>query len=210
MQTILVATANPGKLREYRDLFEGVPGVRVVSPGDIEIWVEVAETGETLADNALLKARALRDALPPEALAEGWWVLGDDSGLEVDAMGGAPGVHSNRWAGPNTTAQGRNALLLERLRGVPDEERTARFRCVIALISPTGEEHLVDGTCEGRIAHEPVGGGGFGYDPLFELPNGLRMAQLSPDEKNALSHRGIAGVKAAQIVARGQGLGVRG
>jgi XTP/dITP diphosphohydrolase len=197
---IFVASTNPGKLREYRNLFESIPGVRVVSPSDVEIWQEVAETGATLAENALLKARAYYEALPPEARAQGWWVLGDDSGLEVDALGGQPGVYSNRWAGPNTTATDRNRYLLERLKGVPDEQRTARFRCVVALISPTGEEYLTEGTVEGRIAHEPRGTGGFGYDPLFELPHGRRMSELSPEEKNALSHRGIAGAKAAQVV----------
>ena len=131
-------------------------------------------------------------------------MLGDDSGLEVDALGGAPGVHSNRWAGPNTTAAERNRLLLERLKGVPDEWRTARFRCVVALIGPDGKEYLTEGVVEGHIAHEPRGSGGFGYDPIFELPDGRRMAELPPDEKNVLSHRGIAGAKAARIVASGE------
>jgi XTP/dITP diphosphohydrolase len=210
MPVILVATNNPGKLREFRHLFENVPDAHIVSPNDIEVWREVAETGETFTENALLKARAFYEALPSEARAQGWWVLGDDSGLEVDAMGGGPGVHSNRWAGPNTTADSRNQMLLERLEGVPDEERTARFRCVIALISPDGTEHIVDGTVEGRIAHELLGSGGFGYDPLFELPNGKRMAQLTPDEKNLLSHRGVAGAKAAEIVNQGSGVGDQG
>ena len=202
MPVILVATNNPGKLREFRHLFENVPDAHIVSPNDIEVWREVAETGETFTENALLKARAFYEALPAEARSQGWWVLGDDSGLEVDAMGGGPGVHSNRWAGPNTTADSRNQMLLERLQGVPDEERTARFRCVIALIAPDGTEHIVDGAVEGRIAHDLLGSGGFGYDPLFELPNGKRMAQLTPDEKNLLSHRGVAGAKAAEIVAK--------
>lgn len=201
MPIILVASTNPGKLREFAHLFENVPGSRVVSPNDAEIWIEVAETGETFTDNALLKARGMREALPPEARKEGWWVLGDDSGLEVDALGGAPGVHSNRWAGPNTTAADRNRLLLERLKDVPDEQRTARFHCVIALMDPEGKEHIVHGTVEGHIAREPRGSGGFGYDPIFELPNGRRMAELTPGEKNHISHRGVAGAKAAQILA---------
>lgn len=200
MPVILVATTNPGKLREYRDLFASVPGTLIVSPNEVEVWCEVAETGNTLSENALLKARAFRDALPAGTHAEGWWVLGDDSGLEVDAMGGAPGVHSNRWAGPNTTAESRNLLLLERLKGVPDEQRTARFRCVIALISPDGQEHLVDGAVEGRIANEPAGSGGFGYDPVFVLPNGKHMSELTLDEKNLISHRGVAGAKAAELI----------
>jgi XTP/dITP diphosphohydrolase len=142
----------------------------------------------------------LYEALPDEAHAEGWWVLGDDSGLEVDAMDGGPGVHSNRWAGPNTNAADRNRLLLERLENVPDEVRTARFRCAIALIEPDGTEHMVEGTVEGRIAREARGSGGFGYDPLFELPDGRRMAELTPDEKNELSHRGVAGKKALEVL----------
>src|SRR5205814_3987129 len=122
--------------------------------------------------------------------------------LEADAMGGGPGVHSNRWVGPNTTAESRNSLLLEHLKDVPDAERTARFRCVIALISPSGEEHIVKGAVEGTIAHEPKGSGGFGYDPLFVLQNGKRMSELTPDEKNLVSHRGVAGAKASEIVKR--------
>ena len=205
MPVVLVATNNPGKLREFEHLFSQVTGARLVSPNEAEIWREVAETGDTFVDNALLKARAFREALPPEAIEEGWWVLGDDSGLEVDALGGAPGVHSNRWAGPNTTADDRNRLLLERLRDVPDAERAARFRCVIALVDPEGKEHLVDGAVEGRIAHEPEGNGGFGYDPIFTLENGRRMSQLSPDEKNRISHRGVAGAKAAAILVGEEG-----
>src|SRR5829696_982372 len=179
MPTVLIATTNPGKLREYKKLFADVPDAQVVSPNDIEVWAEVAETGETLEENALLKARGLYGAMPDALRDEGVWVLGDDSGLEVDAMGGAPGVYSNRWAGPNTTADERNRLLLERLEGVPDEERTARFRCVIALIAPDVREHIVEGAVEGCIAHEPLGSGGFGYDPLFILPNGRRMSELT-------------------------------
>jgi XTP/dITP diphosphohydrolase len=200
MPIVLIATTNPGKLREYRRLFEDVPESRVVSPNDLEVWVEVAETGETLEENALLKARALYEAMPDTLRREGVGVLGDDSGLEVDALGGAPGVYSNRWAGPNTTPTQRNELLLERLRDVPDEQRTARFRCAIALVSPDGQEYMVDGAVEGQIAHDLRGSGGFGYDPLFELPDGKRMAELSPDEKNIISHRGVAGAKAARLV----------
>lgn len=201
MSIILVATTNPGKLREYEQMLANVPGARVASPNDLEIWCEVAETGSTMAENALLKARAFREALPPEAGEEQVWVLGDDSGLEVDALDGAPGVYSNRWAGPNTTAPDRNNYLLDRIKDTPPEARTARFRCVIALISPQGEEHLVEGIVEGRIAHEPKGRGGFGYDPLFELPDGRRMSQFTPDEKNKISHRGMAGAKAAAIIS---------
>jgi XTP/dITP diphosphohydrolase len=200
MPTLFVATTNPGKLRELKQIFERA-GVRVTSPNEAEIWREVAETGETFADNALLKARAFHEALLEEARREGWWVLGDDSGLEVDAMDGAPGVHSNRWAGPGTTASTRNERLLERLEGVPDESRGARFRCVMALIAPDGTEHFVDGAVEGSIARDLKGDGGFGYDPLFLTEDGRRMSELSPDEKNAISHRGVAAAKAARLIA---------
>ncbi|MDQ6695483.1 MAG: RdgB/HAM1 family non-canonical purine NTP pyrophosphatase [Chloroflexota bacterium] len=201
MPLIIVATTNPGKLHEYTDLFSVVPDARVISPADLEIWVEVAETGNTLAENALLKAHAIRDELHARPEAGHAWILGDDSGLEVDALGGEPGINSNRWAGPGTTAADRNRLLLERMASVPDEERTARFRCVIALISPAGVEHILDGAVEGSIAYEPQGTVGFGYDPIFTLDNGKRMSELTLDEKNIISHRGVAGLKAAAIVA---------
>lgn len=202
MPAILIGTTNPGKLREYRRMFERLPDAHVLSPNDAEVWVEVAETGATFEENALLKARALYAALPTEAReGEGWWVLADDSGLEVDALGGEPGIHSNRWAGPHTTAEERNVRLLERMREVPDDRRTARFRCVTALIDPHGKEHIVEGTVEGRIAYEQQGSGGFGYDPIFALEDGRRMSELDPDEKNLISHRGIAGAKAAAIIA---------
>ncbi len=203
MPTIIVATTNPGKLKEYAHLFLIVPEARVIAPADLEIWVEVAETGSTLAENALLKARAIHTMLQPEMRSGDVWVLGDDSGLEVDALGGEPGINSNRWAGPNTTASDRNRLILGRLADVSDEQRTARFRCVIALISPTGVEHIIDGAVEGRMAWEPTGTGGFGYDPIFILKDGRRMSELTPDQKNVLSHRGVAGMKAAAIVAGG-------
>ncbi len=202
MPTVLIATTNPGKLREFREMFASVPPARVVSPNDIEVWVEVAETGSSYEENALLKARALHNALPAEMRrGDGVWVLGDDSGLEVDALGGIPGLHSNRWAGPNTTAAQRNAALLKRLEGVPYERRTARFVCVIAFIEPDGKEHILEGTVEGRIAHESRGTGGFGYDPLFVLADGRRMSELPPDEKNRLSHRAVAGLQAVSILA---------
>lgn len=205
MPILLIGTNNPGKLREFQDLFAGLPGIRAVSPNDLEVWVDVAETGTTFTENALLKARALHEALPAELRHHGGvWVLGDDSGLEVDAMDGAPGVYSNRWAGPDTTAAQRNEALLQRLQGVPDEKRTARFRCVIALIEPGGKEYILEGAVEGRIAHELRGSGGFGYDPLFELPNGRRMSELTPEEKNKLSHRGVAGIQAAAILANAE------
>ncbi len=199
MPTVLVATTNPGKLREYKHIFALTPSARVASPNDLEVWIEVVESGTTFVENALLKARTLYAALPDNL--RDVWVLGDDSGLEVDAMDGGPGVYSNRWAGPDTTAEERNLKLLERLEGVPDERRGARFKCVIALIDPLGTEYILEGIVEGRIARDLQGTGGFGYDPVFELPDGTRMSSLTPDQKNSLSHRGRAGAKAAAVIS---------
>jgi XTP/dITP diphosphohydrolase len=148
---------------------------------------DLVEDGDTFVENALSKAR--------QAMAlTGMPSLADDSGLEVDALDGAPGVLSARFAGHHGDTDANNALLLEKLRGFSDEERTARFRCVIALVDPaSGLEQTFDGSCEGRIGHELRGRGGFGYDPLFLLPDrGLTVAQLEAEEKDAISHRGNA------------------
>lgn len=202
MPTLLIATTNPGKLKEFERIFAHVHDLRVVSPNDLEVWVEVAETGTTLKENAQLKSHALDNNLPPELRdLRDVWILGDDSGLEVDAMDGGPGVYSNRWAGPGTTAAQRNEALLKRLEGVPDDERAARFKCVISLIDPHGKEYILEGAVEGQIAHDVKGNNGFGYDPLFILADGRRLAELSDDEKNQISHRGAAGVQAAAIMA---------
>lgn len=145
----------------------------------------VEENGDTFAANALLKAQAA-------ARAAGLLALADDSGLEVDALGGAPGVHSARWAGA-VNAPARNALLLQRLEGVPDAERGARFVSVIAVARPDGAAGLARGELAGRIAQAPRGGHGFGYDPIFLLPDGARTyAELAPEEKNVVSHRARA------------------
>lgn len=179
---LLVATHNPGKAREIRALLDRVP-VEVVTLKDLGIAEEVPEEGATLEENAVAKAVAY-------ARLSGLWTLADDSGLEVDALGGEPGVHSKRFA---PTDPERIARLLERLEGVPWERRTARFRCVVALALPGDAVHRAYGTVEGRIAFRPAGSGGFGYDPIFFLQRlGRTLAQLSPEEKNAVSHRGRA------------------
>ena len=153
---------------------------------------EMAE-GETFAGNARLKARALAARHP------GAWILADDSGLEVAALGGAPGVRSARYAGRDGDTLANNALLLKNLKGVSD--RTARFTCAIVLIDPEGREHVVEGHCPGRILESPAGAGGFGYDPLF-VPDGRdrTFAELPPEEKNAISHRGRALAAARRIL----------
>lgn len=192
MTMLLVATHNPGKMREFRLLLQPLT-VELCFPPDLGLRIEVAEDGATYADNACQKARAY-------ARASGLLTLADDSGLEVDALNGAPGIHSARYR-PGSDAD-RIAALLELLRDVPWERRTSRFRCVIAVATPGGELYTTEGVCEGRIAFEPMGQGGFGYDPIFYLPEyGCTMAQLSEAEKNCISHRARA-VAAAMPLLR--------
>jgi XTP/dITP diphosphohydrolase len=153
------------------------------------------ETGATYVENALRKARAAMRATGVTALA-------DDSGIEVDALGGGPGLHSARWGGPDLDDAGRNALLLERLRGVPPERRTARYRCVIAVVEPSGRERVVEGTVEGRIAEALHGSGGFGYDPLFFYPPfGCTFGEVVAERKHRVSHRGVAARAARALLA---------
>jgi XTP/dITP diphosphohydrolase len=184
VKPLLVATRNRGKLRELVALF-GPAGVTCDSLADHPEVGDVDETGRTFEENARLKASAA-------ARACGHWALGEDSGLEVDALGGAPGVFSARYAGSHGNDAANNSKLLAELAGRAD--RAARYRCAMALARPDGDiVATTAGTCEGRIAEAPRGGGGFGYDPLF-VPDGrnLTMAELSPAEKDALSHRGRA------------------
>jgi len=160
--------------------------VTLASLADLCIDDIVEETGTTYADNALLKARAY-------ASIAGLATLADDSGLEVDALNGAPGVYSARYGGEGLDDEARYRLLLQELKGVPEKARTARFRCVIALVWPDGREDIVEGVCEGRIAREPHGENGFGYDPVFYVPKeGYCMAELPQEVKNRISHRARA------------------
>ena len=174
---LIVATHNAHKLREIGEI---LPGWEIAGED-----AGVEETGSTFAENALIKARAVAARHP------GAWVLADDSGLAVDALGGAPGVRSARYAGRDGDTPANNALLLKNLAGVAD--RRAHFACVLAFVAPCGRESLFEGRCDGRIAEAPSGAGGFGYDPLF-IPDGhdRSFADLSPAEKNAISHRGRA------------------
>jgi len=190
---ILVATNNPGKMREYRALLSALP-VRVRFPHELGIQVEVEETEPTYLDNAMRKARIY-------AQISGRLTLADDSGLEVDALEGEPGVRSARYV-PGTDAD-RIAALLARLEGVPWERRTARFRCVIAIASPEGILYTTEGVCEGYIANAPAGTGGFGYDPIFYLPEfGRTMAELPAEVKNRISHRARAVEAALPVLQR--------
>jgi XTP/dITP diphosphohydrolase len=193
---LLLATNNPGKLREYTALLSGC-GYELVTPAQMGIELDVAETGTTFAENAALKAGAL-------AAASGMLTLADDSGLEVDALGGAPGVFSARYAGEKTGDAERNALLLTNLRDVPEELRSARFRCVIAIADSNGTLRFAEGAVEGCIAFEPSGSNGFGYDPVFFLPElGKTMAEITPGEKNRLSHRARAAAAACELLRDG-------
>jgi XTP/dITP diphosphohydrolase len=188
---LLIATNNRGKVREYRDILGDLP-LELVFPADIGIDLEVEETGATYEENARLKAQSF-------AQASGLVTLADDSGLEVDALGGEPGVHSHRYA--RGSDADRYRVLLEQLQGVSHEERTARFRCVIVIVTPAGETHTCEGICPGVILYTPRGDGGFGYDPIFYLPErGQTMAELAPEEKNRLSHRGRAGQCARPVL----------
>lgn len=187
MTRLVVASLNRAKAREIAEILaaEGL-GCEVVPLADLPEVALPAETGETFAENALAKARVA-------ARATGLPAIADDSGLEVDALGGEPGVMSARYAGESASDADRYRRVLTLLAEVPDERRTARFRCAAAFVSPEGAELFAEGTCEGRIARAPAGAGGFGYDPIF-LPEGheITMAQLTPEQKHAISHRGRA------------------
>ncbi len=182
---LILATGNRDKVRELAHAFAGLP-VRILTRDDFPGIPEVIEDGATLEDNALKKARAL-------AAATGLPAVADDTGLEVDALDGAPGVFSSRFAGPGATYADNVRELLRRMEGVPETRRTARFRCVIALVEPAGAEVLMEGVCEGTILGAPRGGDGFGYDPVFQVAaTGRTFAEMTVEEKNAISHRGRA------------------
>lgn len=183
---IAIASRNAGKIREILQICADWPVEWVTHPDDSVVWPEVEETGDTYLQNAQLKAHAVAVSLGTPGLA-------DDSGIEVDALGGAPGVRSARFAGPEATDQDNLRLLIERVARVPEVERTARYRCVAVCAGPGGDQTGAHGTCEGTLILEPRGSGGFGYDPIF-VPAGERrtMAELTDEEKNAISHRGRA------------------
>ena len=185
---LLLATNNPGKVREFRRLLAGSP-FEVVTPAEAGIALEVEETGSTYLENALLKARAF-------ARAGGCLALADDSGIEVDALDGGPGMYSARFGGPGLDDKGRTALLLEQLSGVAGKRRGARYRAVVAVARPSGEAHSFEGVQQGSIGHAPRGEGGFGYDPVFITADGRVQAEISDEEKDEISHRGQA-VRAA-------------
>lgn len=182
---LLVATYNPGKLGEYDDLLDGL-GLDLCGLAEIGPHIQVEETGQTFTENALLKAQAY-------SRASNLLTLADDSGLTVEALDGAPGVYSARYAGNGATDADRYRKLLAVLEGVPWERRAARFQCVIALAWPDGRTEVFQGQCDGVIAFEPKGTNGFGFDPVFYLPEfGRTMAELPTKLKNRISHRARA------------------
>lgn len=193
---LLIATHNKGKMREYQHLLQAVP-FELVSLDDVGIAEEVDETGSTFEENARLKARTY-------AQLSGLLTLSDDSGLEVDALGGEPGVHSARYGGDAcATDQDRVSLLLRNLEGVPWEKRTARFRCVIAICRPLGMEVSLVGSVAGMVQYGPEGDEGFGYDPVFYLPSYRQtMAQIPLGDKNRISHRSDAAGKVVEVLKR--------
>lgn len=182
---IVIATKNEGKIREIKRILEPENG-EFLTFRDFKDWPQVEENGSTFKENAIIKAQAVSSftGLP---------VLADDSGLEVDVLGGEPGVMSARYAGPRCSTRDNNAKLLEKLEGIPSQKRIARFRCVAVFAGNNGTLLLAEDNCGGYIALEPRGSGGFGYDPLF-VPDGYNktIAQLSAEEKNKISHRGKA------------------
>lgn len=182
---IIFATGNEGKMREVRMILESLE-TPVVSMKEAGISADIEENGTTFEENAVIKARAVMELTGETAMA-------DDSGLEIDYLGGAPGIYSARFMGEDTSYDIKNAALIEKLAGVPDEKRSARFVCAIACVMPDGTTLTSRGAMEGRIAYEIKGENGFGYDPIFYLPEcGCSSAELSPEQKNALSHRGKA------------------
>lgn len=182
---IIFATGNAGKVKEIRMIMEDT-GMEVLSMKEAGIVVDIEENGSTYEENALLKARevaAFTDAI----------VMADDSGLEIDYLNKEPGVYSARYLGEDTSYHIKNKNLIERLNGVPDEQRTARFVCAIAAVLPDGRELTTRATIEGRIGYEEKGEHGFGYDPIFYVPQfGKTTAELTEEEKNQVSHRGKA------------------
>ena len=190
MDTIIFATGNKNKMIEIRMILEDL-GCKVLSQKEAGIQADVVEDGQTFEENALIKATTIADIARKMPEYKNAVVLADDSGLEIDALNKEPGIYSARYMGEDTSYDIKNQALIDRLEGVPDEKRTARFVCAIAAALPDGSTEVVRGTMEGRIGYEITGENGFGYDPIFYLPQfGCSSAELEPEKKNELSHRG--------------------
>ena len=187
---IIFATGNMGKMREIRAIMSDVDA-QILSMKEADVYADVEEDGTTFMENAFIKARAVSKLAKEKGIDA--VVIADDSGLVVDALGGEPGIYSARYLGEDTPYSIKNAKIIERLKGVADEDRSARFVCAMAAVFPDGSEESFEATYEGRIGYEEKGPNGFGYDPIFYLPDrGPYSAELDPDEKNRISHRGKA------------------
>ena len=183
---IIFATGNAHKMVEIKSILKDL-GMPIYSMKEVGIDIDIVEDGTTFEENALIKARAIANLMPEDI------VLADDSGLEIDYLDKAPGIYSARFLGEDTPYIEKNTIILEKLKGVKDTDRTARFVCTIAAVFPGGSEEVVRGTIEGIIGHEIEGENGFGYDPIFYVPEmGCTTATMSPEKKNELSHRGNA------------------
>ena len=194
---MIVATRNKGKIREIREAMKGL-GLRIHTLSDFPVVPEIKEDGESFAENALEKGRFYSKYF-------GKMTIADDSGLEVDGLNGLPGIYSARYAGEKASSQENNRKLLREMEGLPISRRGARFKCVLAVVSPDGREVIAEGSCRGRIGFREKGKRGFGYDPLFVLPKyGKTMAELSLEEKNRVSHRGKALRKLKKIITNFQ------
>ena len=190
MKKIIFATGNEHKMAEIRMILEDL-GMEILSQREAGIEADIVEDGTTFEENALIKAKGIADAARRMKGYEDAVILADDSGLEIDFLNKEPGIYSARYMGEDTSYDIKNQALLDRLDGVEDEKRTARFVCAIAAAFPNGSSEVVRGTMEGIIGHEIIGANGFGYDPIFFLPEyGCTSAQLAPEKKNELSHRG--------------------
>ena len=188
MNTMIVATQNQGKLREFKEIF---PELEIMSMAEAGVNPEIIEDGKTFEENALIKARAVFVALGSDV--KGRIVIADDSGIEIDYLDKAPGVYSARYLGEDTPYSYKNQVIMDKLLQAKPEERTARYVAAIAVVLEDGSERVLRDTVEGAIAYQAAGEGGFGYDPIFYLPEyGCTTAQLSPEKKNELSHRGNA------------------
>lgn len=185
MEKIILATGNENKVREIRQIMEGCD-IELISMKEAGVFEDIIEDGTTFEENAVIKARTI-------AAKSGMLTLADDSGLEIDFLDKAPGIYSARFMGENTSYSEKNSAILDKLSDVPDDKRTARFVCAVAAVWPDGKYETVRATMEGIIAHKAAGENGFGYDPIFFLPEyGCTSAELSPEDKNAISHRGKA------------------
>lgn len=190
MDTIIFATGNKNKMIEIRMILADL-GCKILSQKEAGIQADVVEDGQTFEENALIKATTIADIARKMPEYRNAVVLADDSGLEIDALNKEPGIYSARYMGEDTSYDIKNQALIDRLEGVPDEKRAARFVCAIAAALPDGSTEVVRGTMEGRIGYEITGENGFGYDPIFYLPQfGCSSAELEPEKKNELSHRG--------------------